>query len=496
MVSIRSSGQAARLPDGPGGAQAVGLQASFLRDPLAALTRVHREFGDLVTLRVNGRRVVAAFGAAHVRAVTDAYGREVEITTAGGLDLKPLRNSLQGRGPLNSTGTEHALYRTVCFRALGGESARSYGAYAAEMTTRMLDSWQPGMVLDLVATISGLTDRIFRSYMFGADLAATDPELDATVDLSVSTVDSPVRHLAAALLPLDVPGLARGATLRQRLGVMDARVRAIGEGSAPTQRLSLAAATLEALDRAGASRDPALARELMLQLYFAGLTSLPATIVWTLLLLALHPAPARGLLDELAPVLAGRFPQPRDTRRLPLLDAVLNESMRLYPGAAYEFKRTAAALDLGGFHLPASFPLLLAPWVTQRSAGSFADPLSFRPERFLGGWGPHPRGAFAPWGVADRACIGKALGLIALRTVVSAIVQRYRLDLLPGQRIEPKAFRFGVRLLPHPEVRVRVARQDGETGRSVAAVAGSIVGGIPGPAAGHHQSPAREGDQP
>jgi cytochrome P450 len=443
--------------------------------------QAHIEYGDVVTLPLNGRSVVAAFGAEQVSAVTAAYGREVEISPVGGVELKALKTSIQGRGPLNTTGAEHASYRRVSLRALGGESAKSYAAITTDLTQRLLDGWRVGAEAELIQAITPLTRRIFKYYMFGSDIAVTDRELDAAVELYISVMSSGPRRLGASLFSFDIPGLSRGATLRRGLALVDSRVAAIAAGGG-TPRFSLAESILRQLEHTGVGADPALARELMLQLYFAGISSVASTIVWALLLLALHPEPARRLVDELDRELGGNVPQETLTSRpMPELDALLEETMRLYPAAAYEFKRTEDELVLDDCHVPANTPLLLAPWVTQRSPGSFDDPESFRPERFTARRRTYPKGAFTPWGTGSRSCVGRALGQIAMRTIVGGIVGRYRLDLLPRQRIDPDPGPYGIRLLPRPGVRVRMAGQDGETERSAAAVAGTIVGGVPGP---------------
>jgi cytochrome P450 len=464
-------------PPGPRGRFLVGSQLDFLRDPLDFLTRAHLEHGPLVSLPINGRSVVGVFGADAVNTVTSSYGREVEISVTGGVALGPPSGDLQGRGPLNATGAEHALYRRVSVRGMRGESGNAYAAAATDLTVAMLDSWRPGTEIDLLPVIEDLARRIFKRHMFGTDIAVTDPELDAAVNRYIAVMDSLPRRLGTTLIPFDVPGISRSATLRRDLAFVDRRVVDTTRDGAPP---SLAATLVRELDRMGAGDDRRLARELMLQLYFAGLSSVGSTIVWTFLLLALHPGPARKLLAELDTAFGGQVPQPGDDTVLPYLDAVVNESMRLYPGAAYEFKRLDDSFDVHGYRLPAGTSLLMTPWVTQRSPHHFDDPLTFRPERFADRTG-YPKGAFAPWGFGNRSCVGKPLARVAIRTVLSATLQRFRLDLVPGQRIDPHAGRFGIRLLPRPGVRVRLAPQDGDTESSARPVAGSIVGGTPGP---------------
>ncbi|MFG2049499.1 cytochrome P450 [Micromonospora sp. NPDC048935] len=447
-------------------------QWAFLRRPLRSLERAHRNYGDLVALPLNGRRVIAVFGPGEVEAVHQALGGGVEIAGAAGIEMRP-RDDIQGRGPLNSTGKDHARYRRICHRALGQDSLASYATVAIDETQRLVDTWRPGTRLDLLPEITALTRRIFKTYMFGADIAAVAPEVDAAVDTYIDVLESTPQRIATTYLSFPVPGLARRADLRAGRAAIDARIAAIAGGRVRPTRYSLAQAMIAELENAGLPPQPALVRDFVLQLHFAGLTSLASAMVWALLLLALNPEPARELVDELDGTLGGRIPCPEDARRLPYLEAVLNEAMRLYPAAAWEFKGAISPIEVGGHLLPAGTPLLLVPWVTQRSVRSFEEPLEFRPRRFLRGL-TYPSGAFQPWGTGERSCIGKSLARHAFRSVVGGIVQRFRLDLVAGQRIEPNPGLLGNRLLPSPRVEVTVAAQDGETWRSFVPTSGSV----------------------
>ncbi|MGQ0825923.1 MAG: cytochrome P450 [Actinomycetota bacterium] len=468
----------ATLPDGPKGLPVLGNQVEFMRDSLGFLSRIHREYGDLVRVPLLGRTAVGVFAPEHVREVTSAYGADVDITTHSGKELK---HNIQGRGPLNASGSEHLYYRDTSRRAMTGKSLQSYHAVTSELTDRMLERWSVDAVVDLLPEISLLSRRIFKYYMFGRDIVAEDPELDDAVDMYISTMENTRRFVTASLISRDVPGISDGGTLRRKLALVDDRVSAIARGTQESRYYSLAEAMLDEFDRTGDRRDPTLARELMLQLYFAGISSVASSIVWTLLMLALHPQHCRLLIEELERVLGGATPTTEDMTQLPILDATLNETLRLYPGAAYEFKKTVGPLKLDRYELPSNYPIMLSPWVTQRSPSSFKDPELFQPERFAERQSPGPEGAFSPWGVGNRSCVGRVVARLALRIVVADILQRYRLDLVP-QHIDANAGRWGIRLLPTPGVHVRVAVQDGDTGRSAAPVYGNIVGGVPGPA--------------
>jgi cytochrome P450 len=461
-----------RLPDGPRAVTFLRNEFQFWRNALEFLPRLHRAHGDLVRLRLLGRMVVAVFAPDHVHQVTKAPEEEFTVSTVSG---RRLTHDVQGRGPLNSEGADHIRYREICRQSLAGEAMNAYSSITRELTDRMLDSWRVGDELDLLPTISGLTRHIFKYFMFGTDVVVHESPMNDAVEEYMYTLGNMRRFVAASLIPRDIPGVSNGGRLRRRMALMDARVAEIERGLISTVHHSLAAAMLDTLAGRGEERESSLVRELIMQLYFAGTSTVSATTTWTLLTLALHPHEHSLVLDELRRRLGGDMPTMRNVLSLPVLDAAVHETLRLYPTGVYEFKQTTAPAILDGHELDTGFPILLSPWVTQRRPTVFDEPLCFRPERFANG-PPYVKGAFHPWGVGYQSCVGRIVARVAMHTIIAGILQRYRLDLLPGQRIDPYSPPYSGRLLPSPRVRVRVAKQDGDVERCTGPITGAVVG--------------------
>src|SRR5438105_3909229 len=80
----------------------------------------------------------------------------------------------------------------------------------------------------------------------------------------------------------------------------------------------------------------------------AGHETTANALVWTFYLLSEHPAVREKLLEEMRAVLDGRAPTVDDLARLPYLDWVLSESMRLYPPAWMQMRFLAKEVDLDG----------------------------------------------------------------------------------------------------------------------------------------------------
>lgn len=113
---------------------------------------------------------------------------------------------------------------------------------------------------------------------------------------------------------------------------------------------------------------------------------------------------------------------------------VLNEALRLYPPAVAVFRKAATDMKLGKLMIPAE-AVLIVPIIAwhhdQRYWGPNAN--EFHPDRFGGGvaMASAVAGAFMPFSIGPRNCIGQTFGMLEAKVVLSSILQRYRFRLSP-----------------------------------------------------------------
>jgi cytochrome P450 len=113
-----------------------------------------------------------------------------------------------------------------------------------------------------------------------------------------------------------------------------------------------------------------------------------------------------------------------------LLDAVVRESLRLYPPQYVLFREPEARVQLQGYGIEPGTILVLPPWVLQRDPQYWAEPSAFRPDRWLDGSGAdgnRPAYAYFPYGGGPRHCLGAGLANQTLRLVLAVLCQHRRL---------------------------------------------------------------------
>jgi pentalenene oxygenase len=168
-------------------------------------------------------------------------------------------------------------------------------------------------------------------------------------------------------------------------------------------------------------------------------------------LLGRHPAAEERLHAELDAVLGDRTPEPGDAARLPYLDAVLRETLRLFPPARHIDRCPVADVEIGSERLPAGANVLVSPLVTHRETHLHDRADDFEPERWLEPRPPgHQRGAYVPFGAGAHTCIGEPLARAVMTFALAGIGRRWRM------RVAPDAVPPGPRA---PRLAVTLARR-------------------------------------
>jgi cytochrome P450 len=180
-------------------------------------------------------------------------------------------------------------------------------------------------------------------------------------------------------------------------------------------------------------------RDEAMTLFLAGHETTANALSWTWFLLSGAQDVEARMHEELDRVLGKGMPTVADLARLPYVEQVVTESMRLYPPAWMIGRRAVGDQPLGEYVLPNRALVLLSPYVTQRDRRFFADPEWFRPER----WAPSFKAslqpfAYFPFGGGARRCIGEPFAWMELMLLVSTIAQRWRIHVVPDHPVVPQ----------------------------------------------------------
>ncbi|GKT97551.1 benzoate 4-monooxygenase cytochrome P450 [Colletotrichum tofieldiae] len=114
--------------------------------------------------------------------------------------------------------------------------------------------------------------------------------------------------------------------------------------------------------------------------------------------------------------------------KLPYLDAVIKEGLRLYaPLPASEPRSLPIDTTIDGYYIPAGTVVSMSPYTLHRNPAIFPEPLKFNPERWLGECGDviEMKKWFWAFSSGGRMCIGIHLAMAEMTTLLAALYLKY-----------------------------------------------------------------------
>src|ERR1700730_6893339 len=440
-----------RVPPGPKGLPIVGVALELRRDPLTLLQRVAREYGDIASIRAPlGTRVLLNHPdyIEQVLVVQQAKFHKSTIT-------KRVTERMLGQGLLISEGDFWRRQRRLAQPAFHRGRINEYAAPMVEIAQTHIRDWRDGETREVAHDMTALTLDIAVRTLFGTTLPGEAEQVGRAMTFLM-------RHeLGRQRSPFRVPAswrTPRNRRAQREVEFLDSLVyRIIEERRAKAgsnHHADLLSMLMGAMDEDGSQMTPKQLRDETMTLFLAGHETTALTLSWMWYLLSENPEADARLYEELRGVLGERAPGVADLERLPYLNAVISEVLRMYP-AAYIMARTSIApSSFGGYDFPVDSTMMVSQWVMHRDARYYDDPDSFRPERWLDGLaGRLPAGAYFPFGDGPRRCIGQGFALLESALVIGALAQRFRFELVPGTVVTPEPL---VTLRPKNGIRMTI----------------------------------------
>ncbi len=330
---------------------------------------------------------------------------------------------------------------------------------AADGAAARLAALPAGAEADMTEEMNALTYDVIARTAFSGDTIEDPAAFSRAIGAYFDTLGR-VDLASFLALPAWIPTLGRirarpalALFRRQVGGIVEKRRALIAREGAAAAPKDLLTALLTAKDpKTGEPMSPERVYDNAVVFLAAGHETTSNTLQWTLFLLSEHPEWDRRVADEIAAVTGGRPPSAADLDRLPLTRMVVDEALRLYPPVPFIPRMPSADEIIDGRRIRRGSVVFAAPFVTHRHRTLWQDPDHFRPERF-GPGGAVPDGAYFPFGLGPRACLGARFAIQEVLVALAALLPRFRFETVARETVFPQAT---ITLKPKLPLRMRV----------------------------------------
>ena len=401
----------------------------FGRDPLGSLERAQKRHGDAALFGQFRQKNVFFSDPDAVEAML--VGRQREF--AKDLFTRDLV-LLLGSGLLTNEGDAWREKRKLLAPSFQPREIAAYGETMVACAEDALSRFREGEPFDAYAAMMRLALDVVARTLFGSEFERFDVVEDClrVADRSYRNLWRTWRAFVRRWFPLAAFRDLDAA--RRRLDTVVLELIAKKRARPGSDMLSKLV-TLR--DETGAGMTDTEIRDEAMTVFLAGHETTALALTYSLHLLATNPTVYERLLAEIDHELDGRRPTVADAPKLAFTNAVVRESLRLYPPVWAMARLAARDTELLGVPLPQGTQVIVSQWVMHRDPRFFREPEAFRPERWLGTeCDDLPRFAYFPFGGGPRVCIGQHFALLEVTLILARFAQAVRFERAPGAKLE------------------------------------------------------------
>ncbi|OXA80058.1 Cytochrome P450 [Flavobacterium aquidurense] len=163
-------------------------------------------------------------------------------------------------------------------------------------------------------------------------------------------------------------------------------------------------------------------------LFIAGHETTANALTFTLYLLGKNPEVQEKIFKEVTEVELQTNDIAEQLQKMPYTNAVLNESMRLYPPAWITDRQNVEDDIIGDYNIKKGTLIGVSFYELHRNPKYWENPEEFNPERFLGEQKKQSIQYFYPFGAGPRMCIGAGFAIYEMCLTISHIVKKYTIE--------------------------------------------------------------------
>ena len=405
--------------------------------PLQFIEKNTSKHGDFYRTKVANTPVVIVSNPQAIEEIFTANSNSFSSAEAN----KIFRFLLGDNSILLLDGKKHTERRRLLMPPFHGESLHECSQKIVDITNRVGDRLKTNQPFEVRPVMQEITLRVILNVVFGLDSGTRYERLRELLVELIKTFNTPVKSL-----PLIFPLLKQdwgkfspwGRFLQLKAEIkqliyqeIETRRIAIAKGESYRDVLSL---LLSAKDDWGNKLTDEELHDELITLLFAGHETTASALSWLFYWVHYLPEVQTKLYLELDS--ARGHTDYREINNLPYLNAVISETLRIYPVTAGTFARIPTKpTSILGCELEPDDWLSISIYALHHREDLYPNPRQFIPERFLEKtYSPYE---YIPFGGGNRRCIGSALALLEMKLVAATILSRFQLALTNKRPMYP-----------------------------------------------------------
>ncbi len=339
-------------------------------------------------------------------------------------------------------GKAHKNRRRLLMPPFHGESLQEYSRKIVSITEKISDSWQIDEAFKIRPYMQEITLTVILNLVFGIDSGERFERLKELLTQLLEIFDNP---LSSSLIFFPILQQDWGKfSPWGRFLLLKEEIRQLIYQQIEERRNLLASNKLESRDifslllLAKDDNDEGMSDEELqdelITLLFAGHETTASALTWLFYWIHYLPEVQEKLRFELDSI--GKNPDYKEINNLPYLDAVISETLRIYPIAPGTFGRLLTKpLSVMGYELEPQTWLMISIYSLHHREDLYPNSKQFKPERFL--QKKYSTYEYIPFGGGNRRCLGSALALLEMKLVVATILKHFQLELTQKRPILP-----------------------------------------------------------
>ncbi|XP_052209291.1 geraniol 8-hydroxylase-like [Diospyros lotus] len=439
------------LPPGPAGLPIIGSLHLLGERPNQSLAKLAKVHGPLFTLRLGSITTVVASSAEVAKEILQKHDQT--------FSNRPMPDTVSSQPNPESTlawspgdhrwRNRRRVCNTQMFNGQKLDQLQHLRHKKAQELVHLIKKRAlSGNVVEIGRVAFATTLNLISNTVFSKDMV--DPESESThefknlVWILMEGAGKPnFSDFFPALRRFDLQGLRRHVKpAYSRLHeifdeIIDLRLKAKASDVANSTRTGdFLDVLLDQCEQDGSDFNRQTIRPLILELFIAGTDTSAITTEWAMAELLHNPEILKKARKEIIETIPShQLVQESDIDRLPYLQAIVNETLRLHPAGPLLLPYIATDdVELLGFVVPKNTQLLVNAWAIGRDPKHWDQPLLFLPERFLNS-GLDYKGRnfeYIPFGAGRRICPGMPLAVRMVHLMLASVLQAFDWKLPEG----------------------------------------------------------------